>query len=127
MTNQPNIRQYAVKAHSTDTFGRVLCSSRTNHFVADGPVTNGCPGEALSPAELFLSGVAACGVELVQVLARNQDIPLQAISAAIQGQLAGARATQPDVALFSMVRLQFTLRGVTAEQGTQLIEGFKRR
>ncbi|PYQ31443.1 MAG: oxidoreductase, partial [Acidobacteria bacterium] len=33
-----NIRQYAVEARSTDTFGRVLCSARTNHFVVDGPV-----------------------------------------------------------------------------------------
>ena len=63
------IRRYDVDARSTDTFGRVLCACRQHHFVVDGPVQNGCPGEAVTPAELFLSGVAACGVELLQGIA----------------------------------------------------------
>ena len=64
--------QYEVQARSTETFGRGLCSARNHHFVVDGPVQNGCPGEAITPAELFLAGVAACGVELVQVIARER-------------------------------------------------------
>src|SRR5437660_12627434 len=83
----PNIRQYEIEARSTDTFGRVLCSARTQHFVVDGPVQNGCPGEAITPGELFLSGVATCGVELVQVLARAHLVPLQAVRATIRGTL----------------------------------------
>ena len=66
--NRADVRDYQVEARSTDTFGRVLVSSRDQHLVVDGPVQNGCPGEAINPAELFLSGVAACGVERVQVL-----------------------------------------------------------
>ena len=69
------MRQYAVEARSTDTFGRVLCSARTNHFVVDGPVQNGCPGEAMTPPEAFLSGVAACGIELLQVIGREIGVP----------------------------------------------------
>jgi hypothetical protein len=42
-----SLRRYDVDARSTDTFGRVLCNSRDQHFVVDGPVHNGCPGEAL--------------------------------------------------------------------------------
>ena len=60
-----------MQARSTDTFGRVLLSARDQHFVVDGPVQNGCPGEAVTPGEIFLAGVAACGVELVQVFARE--------------------------------------------------------
>ena len=67
------VRRYGVSARSTDTFGRVLWSCRDQHFVADGPVWNGCPGEAVTPGELFLAGVATCGVELLQVLARASD------------------------------------------------------
>jgi hypothetical protein len=74
---QQEVRQYELQARSTETFGRVLCSARTHHFVVDGPLLNGCPGEAITPGELFLSGVATCGVELVQVLARAQQVPLQ--------------------------------------------------
>src|SRR5438132_12971293 len=127
MSNQPAARETVVEGQSTSTFGRVLCSARTHHFVADGPVSSGCPGEALGPGELFLAGVASCGVELVQVLARNANIPLTAVSTTIHGSSAGARDSIRDVALFSSVRLDFTLRGVSLAQGQQLIDSFKRR
>ncbi len=64
---QAEVRHYQTNARSTETFGRVLVSARDQHLIVDGPVSNGCPGEAITPAELFLSGVAACGVELIQV------------------------------------------------------------
>jgi uncharacterized OsmC-like protein len=125
--SQADIRQYDVEARSTDVFGRVLCSSRHHHFVADGPVQNGCPGEALTPAELFLSGVAGCGVELIQVLAREQNLPLEAVDVAISGVLDRSNPVRTDLALFNAVRLRFFLKGVSDEEGAQLIESFKRR
>jgi uncharacterized OsmC-like protein len=73
---QPDLRSYEVEARSTETFGRVACRTRNHHLVVDGPVQNGCPGEEVTPAELFLMGVAACGVELLQVIARAESIPL---------------------------------------------------
>jgi len=124
---QADARQYEVQAHSTDTFGRVLCSCRNHHFISDGPEQNGCPGEAITPAELFLSGVAACGVELVQVIARQQSLPLEAASVAISGVLDRSKPVRPDLTLFNSVRLQFRLKGVSREQGAQLVEAFKGR
>ena len=124
---QSNVRRYAAQARSTDTFGRVLLSARTQHLVVDGPVQNGCPGEALSPAELFLAGVATCGVELVQVIAGEQQVPVQAVRATIEGVQDRGQPVRPDVSLFNRVRLEFHLSGVTPEQGTQLIDAFKRR
>ena len=59
-----DIREYEAGANSTDVFGRVLCTARNHHFIVDGPLQNGCPGEEVTPAEIFLAGVAACGVEL---------------------------------------------------------------
>src|SRR5918912_581371 len=126
MTKQV-VRQYEIQAHSTDTFGRVLCSAGTHHFVVDGPTSNGCPGEAITPGELFLAGVATCAVELVQVLARAQQVPLQAISATISGVLDSSKPVRPDVTLFNAIRLHFHLKGVTQEQGSQLVQAFKRR
>jgi uncharacterized OsmC-like protein len=119
-------RQYTVHGRSTETFGRVLLSSRDQHLIADGPVSNGCPGEAIGPAELFLSGVAACGVELLQVLARDQDVPLRSVSATIQGTMATERI-RPDVAVFGSVRLDFRVSGVSEAQAQDLVERFKRR
>jgi uncharacterized OsmC-like protein len=119
--------QYEVQARSTETFGRVLCRARNHHFVVDGPVQNGCPGEAITPAELFLTGVAACGVELVQVIAREQQLPLQAASVDISGIIDRSQQVRPDLTLFNAVRLQFHLTGVTEAQGSQLIAAFKGR
>src|SRR5215472_15928175 len=84
MTEAPETRVYRTRAQSTDTFGRVLVSARDQHLIADGPVQNGCPGEAIGPGELFLSGVASCGVELIQVLAKQQNVTLRSISATIE-------------------------------------------
>ena len=124
---QTDLRECSVKARTTETFGRVLCSARNHHFVVDGPVQNGCPGEALTPPELFLSGVASCGVELVQVIARDQKVPLEEVRVEITGTIDRANPVRPDLTLFNSVQLRFDLKGVSEEQGKQLIESFKRR
>jgi uncharacterized OsmC-like protein len=122
-----DVRRYGVSARSTDTFGRVHWSCRDQHFVADGPVWNGCPGEAVTPGELFLAGVATCGVELLQVLARASDVPLRAASVEISGELDPANPVRADVNVFNSVTLAFRLGGVSEKQGTELVEAFKRR
>ena len=120
-------RAYAVSARSTETFGRVLWSCRDQHFVADGPVHNGCPGEAVTPAELFLAGIATCGVELVEVIAKAEDVPLAAASVEIAGEIDPDDPVRSDVNVFNRVRLSFWLEGVTAEQAELLVDRFKKR
>lgn len=124
---QSEIRGYTVQARSTDTFGRVLCNTRDQHFIVDGPVQNGCPGEAVTPAELFLTGIAACGVELLQVVARDEQLPLQAVSVEIEGALDRSNPVRRDVTVFNSVQLRFNLKGVTQAQGGVLIDRFKGR
>jgi len=106
-----NVRQYTAHAESTSKFGRVLCSTRDQHMVVDGPVQNGCPGEAATPGELFLGSVACCGVELLQVLAKDQGVPLNSVRVAISGTLDRSKQA----------------KGVTPEQGGELIKAFKGR
>jgi len=127
MAEQTPIRNYAVAARGTDTFGRVLISARDQHLISDGPVANGCPGEAIGPAELFLAGVAACGVELIEVLAKDQGYPLRGVEASIQAFQDPSKRTRTDVNLFSSVNIELTLHGVPQEQAQDLIERFKRR
>jgi uncharacterized OsmC-like protein len=121
------VRRYEVDARSTDVFGRVLWSCRDQHFVADGPVHNGCPGEAVTPAELFLAGIAACGVELVEVLAKADGVPLAGVRAAIHGWMDPENRVRDDVNVFNGVSLRFELTGVDEPQARDLVEGFKRR
>jgi organic hydroperoxide reductase OsmC/OhrA len=124
---QADIREYQAQARSTDTFGRVLCSARDHHFVVDGPVQNGCPGEEVTPPEAFLSGIASCGVELLQVIAREQGVPLARVGVAIHATLDRGNQPRTDVTLFNRVRLRFTLGGTDASRAAALVEGFKRR
>src|ERR1700746_673298 len=124
---QSEIREYEARAASTDVFGRVLCSARNHNFIIDGPVQNGCPGEELTPAEVFLSGVASCGVELVQVLAKSSGIPVKGIAVKIKGIMDRSKPVRPDVSLFNSVHLEFRFTGVTNEGAKQLVETFKGR
>lgn len=124
---ETDLRRYEVQAQSTDTFGRVLCACRNHHFVVDGPVQNGCPGEAVTPGEIFLAGVAACGVELVQVIAKERGLPLKTARVAITGEMDRANPVRRDFALFNSVRLRFDLTGVAPKQAKELVEAFKGR
>ncbi|HKA44772.1 MAG TPA: OsmC family protein [Burkholderiales bacterium] len=124
---QGEIRGYVVHARSTDTFGRVLCNSRNHHFVIDGPVQNGCPGEAITPAEIFLAGIAACGVELVQVIGKEQQVTPRAVNVEIEGAIDRSNPVRRDLTVFNSVRLRFRLKGITQTQGSDLIERFKGR
>ena len=127
MAAPTNVRRYEIGARSTDVFGRVLCSTRDQHFVVDGPVQNGCPGEAVTPGELFLAGVAGCGVELVQVFAREEELPLRSVRVGVAGEMDLDDPVRPDVRVFNRVRVEFELEGVTPEQGEHLVERFKGR
>lgn len=124
---QSDIRQYEARATSSHTFGRVLCSVRNHHFVIDGPEQNGCPGEEVTPAELFLSAVASCGVELVQVLAQSSSVPVQSIAVKIRGFMDRSRPVRQDVSLFNSVSLQFQFSGITDANANELVEKFKTR
>lgn len=121
------MRHYEVHAQTSLTFGRVLCSARNHHFVVDGPIQNGCPGEAPTPAEIFLSAVAACGAEIMQVIARDEGIPLEHAHVTVQGTLDRESQPRSDVTVFNTVRLAIMLRGPDDAQAAILVAGFQRR
>lgn len=127
MTQTPQTRVYQTRAKSTDTFGRVLVSARDQHLIVDGPAQNGCPGEAIGPAELFLSGVASCGVELIHVLAQDSGVPLRSVTATIEASQDRANPVRQDVSLFNTVHITLELAGITREQGEDLVTRFKQR
>ncbi len=121
------VRRYAVSAASTETLGRVLCSARNHHIVVDGPEQNGCPGEELTPVEVFLAAVAACGVELVQMIAKGEKLPLKKVAVQISSAQDRSNPVRPDVSLFNSVHVKFRLDGVSQQEGERLIGAFKGR
>jgi uncharacterized OsmC-like protein len=121
------IRIIDISAKSTDVFGRVACSARNHHFIADGPVANGCPGEALTPPELFLTAVASCSVELIQVIAKENEKAVGRVDVAVRGVVDRGNQARTDVTLFNEVTMDFTIAGTDEATATFLVEGFKKR
>jgi len=127
MTAPTPVRAFRVEARSTDVFGRVLCSARDHHFIVDGPAYNNCPGEELTPPEAFLVAVGSCGVELVQVIAREQGRSVGAVRVAVSGTVDRGRQPRPDVTVFNTVTLDFTVGGTDGATAAALVEAFRRR
>jgi len=121
------LREFGAQARSTDVFGRVLCSAREQHFVIDGPVWNGCPGEALTPGEAFLAAVAACGVELMQAIAADEGIPLDEVEVQIHGVVDRERPVREDMTVFNRVSIRFDVGGPDQDQAAGLVEAVGRR
>lgn len=122
-----NIREYTISAAATETFGRVLCSTRDHYFIVDGPVQNGCPGEAITPVEVFLASIGACGVELVQVIARERAIPLRGVHVNVRGKVDRDHPVRSDFTVFNEVAISFDLAGVSDAEGASLVESFRGR
>jgi uncharacterized OsmC-like protein len=121
------IREYDISARSTAIFGRVLCTARNHHFIADGPVQNGCPGEALTPPELLLTAVAGCAVELMQVIAKENSAAVGEIQVAVHGMVDRGNQPRTDVTTFTLVRMDFTVGGTDQAGATALVDAFRRR
>ena len=121
------VRTYEVHAETTPVFGRVSCAVRHNRLVVDGPVQSGCPGEAPTPGELFLTAAAACGAEVLQVLARDAQIPLEHVTVTVRGTIDREQQPRTDVTVFTSVELILRLRGPNPAQAAELVAGFQRR
>ena len=81
----------------------------------------------MTPAELFLAGIASCGIELLQVIARGEEVPLESAEVEISGEIDPANPVREDLSVFNSVRLRFHLEGVTEDVAARLVERFKRR
>jgi uncharacterized OsmC-like protein len=127
VTAPTTIREYDIAARSTPVFGRVMCSARDHHFIVDGPVQNGCPGEEITPPELFLTAIAACGVELVHVIAKGENKSIDSVEVKVHGTVDRARQPRADVTTFNRVELDFVVSGTDGQTAAALVEGFKRR
>jgi uncharacterized OsmC-like protein len=112
---------YKVRGYSSGTPGRAICNARNHHFVADD-----AGGEELGAGEFFLSGIAACAVNMVERLARGDKIPLQWMDVGIEAyrdseKIPGERTVYDDI------RINFQMWGVDDDQAHGLVETWKRR
>jgi uncharacterized OsmC-like protein len=111
-----------VRSYSTGTPGRVLNNVRVHHFVIDEPTYNGGPGEEITPADAFLSGVSACGVLLVETFARQAGVTLSHVDATIKGV-----RLPSDTSQFDHVDIRFEIAGATQAQAEDFVDRYTKR
>ncbi len=104
---------------STEVYGRTLNQARHNHFVIDSP--NG-PGEALATGEAFLAGISACGVTLVQSVAKAEGIQLDRLEVDICGTRLASNPVD-----FAGIDVQFRYHGPSLGDAERLTETWKAR
>lgn len=109
-----------VRSSSTQTPGRSLNAIREHTLVIDEPTHLGGPGKEITPADAFLTGVAACGVLLVQGRARDTNVELQRIEVDLE-----AVRHRSDTSVFQRIDMHFKLRGPSQQEATALVEHYK--
>jgi uncharacterized OsmC-like protein len=101
--------------------------ARHHHVTVDGPPWNDFPGEELMPGELFLGGVATCAVEVVQMFARDEGVPIGDVRVQMRAEVDPDDQPQAGRTLFNRVRMRIEIDGVTQRQAEDFVERFKGR
>ena len=105
-----------IRSYSSGVTGRSIAQVRNHHLVIDEPTI----AEAITPAETFLSGVSACAVGLIEMVAGRRDLPLEHIEVTIDGYREKANPSY-----FQRVEMRFDLRGVDDGQARQLVAAYQ--
>jgi uncharacterized OsmC-like protein len=109
-----------VHSASTKTVGRSINEVRKHQFVIDEPTHLGGPGQEITPADAFVSGVAACGVLMVQGRARDSGVRLDSIEVDLE-----AVRHRSDTSVFRSIEMRFRLVGPTKDEAAALVEHYK--
>ena len=109
------------RCYSTGTLGRAICNARTHHFVAEHT-----GGEEVSSGELFLSGISACAVNMVERVANEGGIPLDWMDVGVEAFRDYDKAPG-ERTIFDAIKVNFEMWGVDDDQAHELVETWKRR
>lgn len=112
---------YKTRTYSTSAHGRAIVNARNHHLVADDS-----GGEAITAGELFMGGIGACAVNLVQRIAKGENIPANRMEATVSAYRDPARP-QGQVSVFDKVDVHFEFWDIKDAQAVHLVDVWKRR
>ena len=112
---------YAASTNSSGIEGRAICNARTNHWVSDDG-----GGDAVYSGELFLSGISSCAVNMVERLARTDNIALDWMEVSLES-FRDSDADHGDLTLYDAIRIKFEMWGVEDEDAFNLVALWKKR
>jgi len=112
---------YEARSYSTGIAGRSICNARNHHWVAENT-----GGEAVGAGELFCASIAACAVNMVETIAKNEGQSLGGMEVNVA---AYRDASKPagDVSLYDAVRIDFDMWGVSDDAARLLVKTWKQR
>ncbi len=112
---------YQAQTYSSGTHGRAICNARTHHWVADDG-----SGDSVHSGELFLSGITACAVNMVERIALTDDSPVNFMEVSAEAYR-DPDSVPGDLTLYADVRIHFKIWGVDDDQGNHLVDTWKKR
>lgn len=112
---------YEARSYSMGIAGRSICNARNHHWVAENT-----GGEAVGAGELFCASIAACAVNMVEMIAKNEARPLAGMEVKV-GAYRDSDTPPGDVSLYDAVRVEFEMWGVSHEDAKFFVKAWKQR
>src|SRR5438874_9084125 len=108
-----------VRSSNSGVVGRAQSEARGYRLVLDS--SSRAQPDAFTNSEAFLAGVSSCGVTLIEMHAQETGVPLQRMTATIEG------VRVPPEPRFSRITMRFELIGVSQAQADELVETYRKR
>lgn len=108
-----------VRSYNSTVTLRTLNAARDQHWIVDSSYG---PGEAPNAIEVFLSGISACAVQHVELIAKEQNVPLRSVVCTIRS----VRKVTTNHR-FESITLHFELEGPSEEQAKVLAAAHETR
>ena len=112
---------YAVRSYSSGTLGRAINNARNHHWIADDP-----GGDEIGAGELFLSGISACAVNMIERIAGEEEIPLDWMDVGVEAYR-DPNAAPGERTVYDDIKIHLQMWGVSDGDGDSLVDIWKRR
>ena len=124
----PALATGSASSQLTGIAGRGVASTRGHHFIVDSPLPLGGPNEEINPLDLFLTSLATCATFICETAAAELSIPLQTVSAEVEGDFdARGLCGDPVDPHVQQLRVKLTMVGPSEEQAQTLVSAFQSR
>ena len=112
---------YQARSYSTGIVGRSICNARNHHWVSESP-----GGEAVGAGELFCASMAACAVNMVEVIADTEQRALDGMEVDV-AVYRDQDKPAADISIYDAVRVRFQMWGVSDDDARFLVKTWKQR
>jgi uncharacterized OsmC-like protein len=108
-----------IRSSSSGAVGRAVSEVRGQRLVLDS--SSRPQPDAFTNSEAFLAAISSCGVTLIEMHAREKNVPLTRATVTIEGVRSAA-----EPARFASVTMRFELAGISAAEAESLVETYRR-